>query len=68
MSNLKIRLNRLEEKHPEKEPMILFIKTPEQKAEIENADLEKLYPSKRVILFVRDGGSENNIHSLDVTR
>jgi hypothetical protein len=55
---MKARLTNLEKRTPGLEPMILFVKTPEERAELDNADLEKLYPGKRLILFVCDGDND----------
>lgn len=62
---MKARLTILEKRSPELEPMILFVKTPEERAEIDNADLEKLYPGKRLILYVRDDINNETSKSYD---
>ncbi|MCX5870567.1 MAG: hypothetical protein NTY00_08020 [Deltaproteobacteria bacterium] len=63
--SMKARLTNLEKRTSELEAMILFVKTPEELAEIENADLERLYPGKRVILFVREGSNNETSNSCD---
>jgi hypothetical protein len=63
--SMKARLTNLEKRTSELEAMILFVKTPEELTEIENADLERLYPGKRIILFVREGGNDETSKSCD---